>query len=90
MIRNTLIALAAVSAAGIAMASVAEAKTRVNFDIGINLGAGGIYVGPGPAYYDGGYMAVDDECGWHLVRHKTWNASHTKKFVFFTKEYVCG
>lgn len=92
MIRKALIALAAVTAAGLALAPAADAKTRINFDVGINLGGGGIYVGPGAGFYDDDFVMVSDEpdCGWEMVRHKKWNASHTRKVVFFTKQYVCG
>ena len=92
MIRNTVIALAAVTALGAAMASAAEAKTHVNLDIALNLGGGGIYIGPGPGpgFYDDGYITVEDECSWQLVKHRKWNASRTRKIVFYTKEYVCG
>lgn len=92
MIRNTLIALAAVSAAALTFAPAADAKTHINFDVGVNLGGGGIYVGPGVGYYDDDFVMISNEpdCGWELVKHKKWNASHTHKIVFFTKQYVCG
>ena len=92
MIRNTLIATAAISAIAIGLASSAGAKTKVIFDIGLNLGSGGFYAGPGAGFYDDEFLAAgdDDDCGWEKVMHKKWNASHTHKIVFFTKEWVCG
>ena len=92
MIHNTLIALAAVSAAAIVLAPAANAKTHIKFNVAVNLGGGGIYVGPGAGFYDDDFVMVSDEpdCGWEMVRHKKWNASHTRKVVFFTKQYVCG
>lgn len=89
MIRSTFIALAAVASLGVAMASSAEARTRINLDIGINLGGAGLYLGPRPYYYDPGYYAVESDCRWLLLKHRKWNRSHTRKVVFFTKEYVC-
>ena len=90
MIHNTLIALAAVSAAALVLAPAANAKTHIKFNVAVNLGGAGIYVGPG--YYDDAFVMVSDEpdCGWEMVKHKKWNANHTHKVVFFTKQYVCG
>jgi hypothetical protein len=90
MIRSTLIALAATACLGLAISTVAKAKTNFNIDVGLNVGSGGIYVAPGVGVYDDDVYLVEDECGWHSVKHKKWNKFHTKKIVYFTKEWVCG
>ena len=87
MIRNTLIALTAAGAMGLALAPAAEAKTKIHLDVGFNVGGAGIYIG-GPGYYDGGWGY--DDCHYVKVKHKKWNKAHTKKIVYFTKELVCG
>lgn len=96
MTRKPLIALAALAAAGLAFATAAEAKTKIHFGVGVNLG-GPVYVGGGYGYpyydyYGGDYLVVSEgpDCHWMSIKHKKWNASHTKKIVYFTKEYVCG
>jgi hypothetical protein len=85
MIRNALIALTAAGAMGLAFAPAAEAKTKINVDLGFHVGGGGIYIG-GPGYYDDGWYG---DCGFIKVKHKKWNKWHTKKIVWYTKKYVC-
>ena len=84
MIRNTLIALTAAGAMGLALAPAAQAKTNLNIDVGLGFGGGGIYVG-GPAYVDGGWY--DDDCEFVKVKHV--KKKNGKKKVWYTKQYVC-
>ena len=92
MFRKALVAFAATSAIALAAAPAAEAKTKVNFDLGINVGGGGVIIDPGFGVYDDDfYVSVDDDfCGWQKVKHKKWNKAHTKKVIYFSKEWVCG
>ena len=87
MIRKSLIALTAAGAVGLAFAPAAEDKQKVHFNVGFDVGGGGIYVGP-PGYYDDDYYFGGD-CQYVKVKHKRWNKAHTKKFVYFTTELVC-
>lgn len=88
MIRNSLIALTAAAAFGVALAPAAEAKTKIDFNV--NLGLEGGYVQAGsPGYDDDDYVIFDDGCHYVKVKHKSWNKWHTKKVTYFTKELVC-
>lgn len=88
MIRNALIALTAAAAIGVALAPAAQAKTKVNFDVNFAVDGGYIQVGS-PAYYDDGYVVMDDDCHMVKIKHTKWNKWHTKKVTFYTKEMVC-
>jgi hypothetical protein len=81
MLRKALIAVVA-TAALVAGASAASAKTHVDFNIGFGPG---FYYGTYPAY--GYYPVYDDDC--HYVKVKKWvkyNGSWHKKYV---KKLVC-
>ena len=73
MIRNTIIALSAVAAMGIALAPAAQAKH--NIDINFGFGFGG--------YGD------NDWCRYKTFKVVKWNKWHTKKTVYFKKKLVC-
>jgi hypothetical protein len=89
MIRNTLFALAAAGAIGVALAPAAQAGPKLNIDLGIGISGGVIHVGS-PGYYDDDYVDDGEDCEVVTVRHKKWNKTHTKKVVYYTKELVCG
>lgn len=90
MLRTALIALAATATMGVALAPAAQAKTHVDFNIGIGVPGGYIAVGePGYGYYDAGYASYDDDCHYVKVKHKKWKADGSKK-IWFTKELVCN
>ena len=97
MIRNTLIALATVSALAVGFgASSAKADS---FDFGLGFGPGGVTSGSfgyhgggygggyGPGYYDAGYD--DSDCGYRIVHKKVWNAWHTHKIWVAKKIWTC-
>jgi hypothetical protein len=86
MTRKTLIALAAVAALTVGFGASAQAKTNINIDFGINLGAPFYDGGYGGDYYDADY---EDSCGYKIVKHKQWNWNHTHKIVTWTKQWVC-
>lgn len=93
MLRTALIALSATAAMAVALAPSAQAKTHVDFNIGIGVPGGYIAVGePAPdyGYYDAGYGygSYDDDCHYVKVKHKKWLPDGTKK-VWFSKELVC-
>lgn len=84
MLRNTIIALSATAALGLALAPAAQAKTNIDFNV--NLGVGG-FVGE-PGYYpvdDGWY---EEDCQYVKVKHVKKKNGKVK--VWYTKELVCG
>lgn len=88
MIRNTIIALTAAAALGVALAPAAQAKSSIDFNV--NLGLGG-YIGVGsPGYYPvyDDYAGYDDEeC--HYVKVKHAKKKNGKIHVWYTKKLVC-
>ena len=90
MFRNILIALSATATLALAAAPVAEAKTNIDLDFGVVIGGGGVLVAPTAGIYDDDFYVDDDMCGWQTVKRKKWNKAHTKRVVYFTKEWVCG
>ena len=83
MIRNTIIALSAAAAMGIALAPAAQAKNNID----INFGFGG-YGGYG--HHGGIYIYGDDDwCRYKKFKVVKWNKWHTKKIVYFKKRLVC-
>lgn len=86
MLRNTIVALSATAALGVALAPAAQAKTNIDFNLGIGIPVGGVYVGDG--YYDDDYGVYDEDCDYVKVKHKKVK-SNGKIKVWYTKELVC-
>lgn len=88
MIAKSLIATATLAAVSAGMTSTAEAKVHINGFV--NIGAPGLYVGPGygygygPTYVDEYYGG---DCGWTTVKRVKWINGH--KIVKFKKKWVC-
>jgi hypothetical protein len=92
MTRKILIALAAAAALTVGFGAQAQAKTTINIDFGVNIPAPAPFYDPGypaPDYYDAGYDDQQD-CGWETVRRVKWNWNHTRRFVRYTKVWVCN
>lgn len=91
MFRKATLAIVSAAILGLGLAPAAQAKTNLNIGIGFGVvgDAGAIYVGQ-PVYYDDGYGWADDDCHYVTVKHKKWNASHTKKITYYSKKLVCN
>ena len=89
MFRKAIFVLTSAAVLGLGLAPAAEAKTKFNIDFGVTGDAGAIYIGQ-PVYDDDGYELADDDCRYVKVKHKKWNAAHTRKITYYTKELVCG
>lgn len=86
MIRSAIIALTAAATAALAMSPAAQAKNNIDFNIGIGVPLGGIYVG-NAGYYDDDYGYDDEDCHYVKVKHKKKKNGKIK--VWYTKELVC-
>ncbi len=84
MLRNTIIALSATAALGLALAPTAQAKTNIDFNV--NLGVGGFVNEPG--YYPVADDWDDEDCEYVKVKHLKKKNGKVK--VWYTKELVCG
>ena len=85
MIRNTVIALSAIAAMGIALAPAAQAKNNIDINFGFGFGGHGHHGHHGGIYIYGD----DDYCHYKKFKVVKWNKWHTKKIVFFKKKLVC-
>jgi hypothetical protein len=81
MLRNSLIALSAAAALGVALAPTAEAKTRIGFNIHVGAPVGYVAFGTPRYIYAGG-------CHYVTVKHKKLKANGRLK-VWYSKNLVC-
>ena len=89
MIRTALLSFTAAGAAALALAPAAQAKTNVDFNIGVGFDAGYVQVGNGGLYDDDDFIMVEEDEDCHYVKVKHKKVKNGKVKVWYSKELVC-